>query len=207
LTVAEDPPLGDFNRVASAAMNEDTREWIRNHAGPIGVVFMVLGGVVLALIATFLFPTAGKTVMKVGAAVLVLAFAAFYAWAEFPLTPRKYSTVGTSTLTIGQQLKRTRALFQRIVMFVLVAWCVGVTLLAPNLTSAQRNGSAIVGGFALAFAGWLLVRNRLRCPLCGSDFKKERVAKLGRWSMDTRGTTELWDACPHCGVSFNEPTS
>jgi len=186
-------------------MKEDTREWIRNRAGLIGVALMVLWGVLAAVVATFLPPTASRTIVKASAAVSVLGFAAFYAWAQFPMAPRKQSTIGNSTPTIGEQLKRTTALFQRTVMLVAVAWCVGVTLLAPNLPAAKRNGFAIIGGMVLFLAGWLLVRSRLRCPRCGTDFKKERIAKLGRWSMDTRQSTELWDACPHCGVSFNEP--
>jgi hypothetical protein len=186
-------------------MKEETREWIRSHAELIGVAFMVLVGVVAAFIAAFLFPNVGKAVVTAGVAVSLLAFAGFYGWARFPMAPRTSSITGIPTLTIGEQLKRTHALFQRIMLLIGVAWCVGITLLAPNLTAAQRNGFAIVGGLVLAFVGWLLVRNRLLCPRCGTDFKKDRIAKLGRWSLDTRGTTELWDACPHCGVSFNEP--
>jgi ribosomal protein S27AE len=186
-------------------MKEETREWIRRRAELIGVASMVVGSVVAALVATLLFPNVGKTVVSAGVAVSVLAFAVFYAWARFPMAPRESSRTGIPTVTIGGQLKRTQALFQRIMLPALVAWCVGVTLMSPNLTSAKRNGLAIVGSLVMFVAGWLLVRNHLRCPRCGTDFKKERFVKLGRWSMDTRGVTELWDACPRCGVSFNEP--
>jgi rubredoxin len=51
----------------------------------------------------------------------------------------------------------------------------------------------------------LFIRNRLCCPRCGTDFRQERFAKLGRWSMDPRGAEELWESCPQCGVSFDEP--
>ena len=51
----------------------------------------------------------------------------------------------------------------------------------------------------------LFVKKRIRCPRCGTDFRKERLAKVGRWSLDLRMAADLWDACPHCGVSFNDP--
>jgi hypothetical protein len=174
-------------------MKEETRERIRSHAELIGVAFMVIAGLVAAFIASFLFPNVAKTVVTAGVAVSVLAFAGFYEWARFSMAPGKSA------------IARTHALFQRIILLVVVAWCVGVTLLVPNVTAAKRNGIAIVGGSMLFLVGWLRVRNWLLCPRCGTDFKKDRIAKLGRWSLDTRGTTELWDACPHCGVSFNEP--
>jgi ribosomal protein S27AE len=192
-------------RVPLAAIKEETRAWIRNRAGFIRVGFMLLGGILTAFVAVFLSPSASKTLLAAGVGVLMLAFAAFFAWARFPMPPRKASINGIPTLTISEQLKRTHALFQRIMLVVLVTWCVAVTLSAPKLTALQRNGTAAGGGLVLFVAGWLLVRYRLRCPRCGTDFRKERIAKLGRWSMDTRGTTELWEECPHCGVSFNGP--
>ena len=185
-------------------MKEETRDRIRSHAELIGVAFMLVAELVAAFIASFLFPNVAKTVVAAGVAVSTLAFAGFYGWTRFPIAPGK-SSIGIPIPTIGEQLKRTHALFQRIMLLVEVAWCVGVTLLVPNLTAAKRNGIAIVGGSMLFLVGWLLVRNWLLCPRCGTDFKKDRVAELGRWSLDTRGTTELWDACPNCGVSFNEP--
>lgn len=186
-------------------MKEETRERIRSHAELIGVAFMVVAGLVAAFIASFLFPNVAKTVVTAGVVVSMLAFAGFYGWSRFPMAPGNSSITGVPIPTIGEQLKRTHALFQRIMLLVGVAWCVGVTLLVPSLTAAKRNGIAIVGGLVLLLVGWLLVRNWLLCPRCGTDFKKDRIAKLGRWSLDTRGTTELWDACPHCGVSFSEP--
>lgn len=183
-------------------MKETTRAWIRKYAEIIGIGLMLLGGILTAFVAALLFPSAGKTVMASCVGVLVLVFAVFYAWARFPMPPNLFSKV--STLTISGQLRRTQAFFQRVMLVVLVAWCVAVTLLVPKLTATQRNGAAIVGSLVLSFVGSLFVRNRLRCPRCGTNFKKERIAKLGRWSMDFRGSTELWEACPHCGVSFNE---
>ena len=186
-------------------MKEETRERIRSHAELIGVAFIVIVGLIAAFIATFFFPSVAKTVVTAVVAVSMLAFAGFYGWARFPMVPWKFAIAAIQIPIIGEQLKRTHAFFQRIMLIVLVAWCVGVTLLVPNLAAAKRNGIAIGGGLMLFLVGWLLVCNWLLCPRCGTDFKKDRIAKLGRWSLDTRGTTELWDACPHCGVSFNEP--
>jgi ribosomal protein S27AE len=63
---------------------------------------------------------------------------------------------------------------------------------------------SIGGGVAVALIASLFIRNRLRCPRCGTDFREARLEKLGRWSFDSRGSAGLWDACPHCGVSFDE---
>jgi len=186
-------------------MKLQARGWARSHALLVGAALLFLGGTATAVIAALFFPHSGKVVINIGVAVLMLAFAAFYAWARFPISPRPLIAIGISTLSIGEQLSRTRALFQRIMVVSLVAWCLGVTLLGSHLTAAKRNGFVIAGAVLLSLAGGLLVRNRLRCPRCGTDFRKERIAKLGRWSMDTRRSTEIWDACPHCGVSFKEP--
>jgi uncharacterized C2H2 Zn-finger protein len=90
-----------------------------------------------------------------------------------------------------------------------MAWIATFVLIGTGFPLMQGQALGI-GGFAVLFAVmslivWLVIRSRLRCPRCEADFRAERVAKLGRWSMDTRGMTELWNACPRCGVSFNDP--
>jgi uncharacterized C2H2 Zn-finger protein len=86
----------------------------------------------------------------------------------------------------------------------MAAWVAVVTLFVTDISKIEQQTLAVGGCLTLFLIAWLFVRNKLRCPRCGSDFRKERIAKLGRFSLDTRGAADLWDACPHCGVSFND---
>jgi hypothetical protein len=131
--------------------------------------------------------------------------AALIARLRSPLTRLKPGLAGIPSVTIGEHLKRTSAYFQRIMAPLCAAWGAGVVLFVTGMSRIQQQALAIGGGVALFLIGSLFVRNQLRCPRCGTDFRKERIAKLGRWSGDNRGTSELWDACPRCGVSFNDP--
>jgi hypothetical protein len=117
--------------------------------------------------------------------------------------------MGPSARTIGEYLRRTRAYSWRFFILVAMVWIATVLLMGSGIPLMQRLRPGI-GGVAVLSAVmflivWLVIRSRLRCPRCGADFRQERFAKLGRWSFDTRGTGELWDACPRCGVSFNDP--
>lgn len=178
-------------------MGEATREWIRRHHHFIGVSL----GLFVAVIGILIFPHH----IAATVAVVSVLIAVFVAWARSPLARVKPSVAGIPGLTIGGHFKRTNAYFVRIMVPVTAAWVVVITLFLTGLSNYQRQGLAIGGAVMLSVVGALLLRNRLRCPRCGSDFRKERIAKLGRWSFDTRGTADLWDACPHCGVSFNDP--
>lgn len=48
---------------------------------------------------------------------------------------------------------------------------------------------------------------RVRCPRCGSDLKQLQSEQLGRMKRGTGKPWELWDSCPKCHVSFDEPYS
>lgn len=135
----------------------------------------------------------------IGACAVLLA--AFFAWATSSM-PRQTSAVSGLPETIGEHFKRKQTLFLRIAVPLCVAWVVVWTFYPAHLTKLQRNGPAIGGAVVLMIIAARLLR--IRCPRCHTDFSKERIAKVGRWSMDTRGTEELWDACPHCGVRFDE---
>jgi hypothetical protein len=178
-------------------VNEAFRDYIRGHSKPIGVGVMVLGGI----LASVFLP---RSLERVAIVALIVVFAVFYVWAEFPLPQWKPAE---HAMTIRRRLKRTRTIFQRIMVPVVVLWCASVTLYDTQQTELQRYALAVGGGSSLVWIAWLFAKDGLRCPRCGTDFKQERVAKVGRWSMDTRGAEDLWDCCPHCGVSFDEPST
>jgi hypothetical protein len=176
-------------------MRNATREYLRRYPRLTGVVFMIVGTVLAAI---FLPQSAAGPAM----AALIVLFSVYFAWAT-TVVP-KQPNVTAPSLTIRDHFKRTRGLFVRIGVPVVCAWCVGVELYPSTLTKGQRQAWAIAGGVVLMFAATLFIKDRFKCPRCGTNFKHERWAKLGRWSMDMRNPEEMWDSCPHCGVSFNE---
>lgn len=178
-------------------MRDSNREYIRRHGKLVGSGGMVLG---MVLSAIFL-PRSFQNVAVVG---LVVAFALFYVWAEHPLSR---SAEPGNSLTIRQQLKRTRALSLRILIPVVVLWVGYVTLYCDQLPALRRQALAIGVAVALMYIWLLFMKGSLNCPRCGTNFRQERIAKFGRWSMDARGTEDIWDSCPHCSVSFDEPYS
>jgi ribosomal protein S27AE len=176
---------------------EPTLGWVRRHATTIGVAFLALGTTLTAGLFS-------RRATSVAVAVLCVAFTTFYAWARTPLKRSESPVAGVPGLTIREHFKRTTALFVRIMVPIVAAWVTAFSLFETDMTKAHKQALSIGGGVAVLLIASLFIRNRLRCPRCGSDFRKARIAKLGRWSFDSRGSAELWDACPHCGVSFDD---
>jgi hypothetical protein len=93
--------------------------------------------------------------------------------------------------SIREHFKRTNALFVRIMVPIAGAWVAAITLFGTSMTKAHQQVLSIGGGVVVVLVGSLFIRNRLRCPRCGTDFRNERLAKLGRWSFDSRGSADL----------------
>lgn len=175
-------------------MDESKLDYIRRRHRAIGMACLVAG----AILAAILLPRHEQTFALV---VLMVLFAAFYAWATTSM-PRQTSAVSGLSETIGDHFKRTRTLHLRITVPICFAW-IGIALFYPSpLTELERFALAVGGGWVFMFMVHRM--SRAHCPRCHTDLWKERVAKLGWWSKDQRGPEELWDACPHCGVRFDE---
>lgn len=181
-------------------VKDSTREFVHRHAEVLGFVIFIVAMLIWAVV--FVLFKVPKSYGDIGSAVLIVAFVAFFIWGRTPLLKR--TTPGT-VLTIREHLRRTNAYSQRIIIPVAAAWIAGVVFYKSGLTKLQEQALSIAGAVVLVLVLYWMVRRRLCCPRCGSDFSKERIAKVGRWSFDTTGTEDLWDACPHCGVSFDEP--
>jgi ribosomal protein S27AE len=82
-----------------------------------------------------------------------------------------------------------------------------IELLYPGLTKLQSAAISFFSGILLGLLLTVFFRGRFKCPRCSADFRKLRLAQFGRFSTDRRIYWELWDACPNCGVSFDEPFS
>jgi hypothetical protein len=183
---------------------ETTLDWIRRHAITIGLSFLFLGTILTAGFSAFFAPQSGHRPMRATVAVLCVAFMAFYAWATTALKRSESPVAGVPGLTIREHLKRTTALFVRITVPLVGAWAAALSFFGTDMAKAHRQALGIGGGVATVLIASRLFRNRRRCPRCGSDFRKARFAKLGRWSFDSRGSADLWDACPDCAVSLDE---
>jgi hypothetical protein len=112
-----------------------------------------------------------------------------------------------TVVTIREHFQR----FQNRVSYMVVIGAVLVVALVdlryPHLTKLQNAAIAFLGGIALALLLLVFFRGRFKCPRCSADFRKLRRAQLGRFSTDRRMYWDLWDACPNCGVSFDESFS
>jgi hypothetical protein len=184
-------------------VKDSTREFFQRNAKPVGVAYIVVIAVITAVAGALLKLPNWYMGASVGFAVIT--FGVFFAWAQSPLSPVRRSSLGRPAPTIREHMKRTRAYFMRITVPIAIAWCVATTFYKGGLTPLQSQGVTIAGGLVIFGIAALFLRGRLNCPRCGSNFSKERIAKVGRWSFDTRGAEDLWDSCPHCGLSFDEP--
>jgi rubredoxin len=176
-------------------MNDAPFEYFKRHPKAAGVMFVGL------VVSTLVLP---RWAMPWIIGTYLVAFGTHYAWTSTTL-PKGTQTALGATFTIGDHLRRTRALYMRILLPIIIAWVAVTTFYPPTLTKDQRMLVGVAGGTLIAFLGFVMIKDKFKCPRCGSNFRKERIEKLGRFSTDKRGAEDLWDACPSCGVSFKEP--
>ena len=75
----------------------------------------------------------------------------------------------------------------------------------PNVSKQQFLAIGLVMGVVFGVVLTLLGHFLYRCPRCHADFRKLRIKQMGRWNRDGRFYWQIWDACPQCLVSFDEP--
>jgi hypothetical protein len=171
-------------------------DFIRRHPQFTGLTLLVLGAVLMALFVP-------RSLQKISSFGLLLGFTLFVFWAKTSSEKKQQRPAG-GIVTIADYFKRSRLLLTRAVGIPCIVWCVIVSF-DDQLSRGHQQIAAVSGGLVIACLGWLLFRDRFRCPQCGTNFRKERLEKLGRWTMDKRGTEELWDSCPNCHVGFQTP--
>jgi hypothetical protein len=181
-----------------------TQEWIRHHALVIGLAFVVVAELLTIIVAAVFFPHAGHLAVTISVMIVLVVFGAFLAWARTPALTRAQTD---APLTIREHFKRTSVLFRRIFVPIVMAWLGGFTLFATGMSNIERYAWIYGGVVAMCVIAFPFLRSRLICPRCGTNFQQERLPKLGRWSFGHRTAGEIWDRCPRCGVSFDEPYS
>jgi uncharacterized C2H2 Zn-finger protein len=107
-------------------------------------------------------------------------------------------------MTPRQLFQRRRKLFHRIAVPIAVALICAWVFTHPHRPRSQALLENLA--FGVVFAIVLIpIANRLfSCPRCGTSFRRYRIEKLGRFSLDMRSAEDLWDACPQCGLSFDQ---
>jgi asparagine N-glycosylation enzyme membrane subunit Stt3 len=177
-------------------MRDRIWKYFERYPAAASMIILIVGVILAAVFVP-------RPYQRIGTDACIALFVAVYAWASTPL-PK----VGPGVRpTIRQEFKRTRQLFIRFSVIAAVMLIICVEYFAEPLSGVERYVIDI-GAFLLMLAVvWPFIRKRFHCPSCGTNFKQARLAKVGRWTMDTRGAEDLWDRCPSCGVSFDEPSS
>lgn len=99
------------------------------------------------------------------------------------------------------RLKRLVLTISALILGVLIRWRY------QHVTRLQADVFLAVLLVPIFVALGLTPIGRCKCPRCGSDLKQLQAEQVGRMKRDTRKPWELWDACPNCHVSFDEPYS
>lgn len=179
--------------------------WVRRYGLLVALALLLPIVTAAAFLIVLLVPPAGRHfATQAFSAVFAVLLAVVFVCFQNPL-PQVSKTAGVPAPTIRERFGRTWAYHLRIIVPLMFIWATPIMVFLRGMPRMQQYALAIAGMFAIQVVGYLLVRKRLCCPRCGSDFRKERHAQLGRWSMDRRMPWVLWDACPNCGVSFNGP--
>jgi ribosomal protein S27AE len=114
-------------------------------------------------------------------------------------------------MTIREHYQRLFKRVKNVTVGVVVVLALAVLWFSPHLTGAQNARAAFLVGITIAGALLLALRGRFMCPRCGADLSKLRGQEARRthlgarlFGSDRRQFWDEWDACPKCGVSFDE---
>lgn len=155
--------------------------WVYNHASRQGL-FMVCG------IWLTLF----------GAALIVFVRSAI----SF-LGPR----ISPNSPTIREHFQRAHRLKRLVLTACALTLGVLIRWHYQRVTRLEADAFMAVLLIPIFIALGLTPVGRCKCPRCGSDLDQLQPEQLGRMKRGTRKPWELWDCCPNCHASFDEPYS
>jgi hypothetical protein len=108
-------------------------------------------------------------------------------------------------VTVRDLFRRRRTRRHRIVVPLGVVLTIAWVIAKPHQTRLQALEFGLVLAAVLIVILLPITKSLFSCPRCGTSFRKYRIGKLGRFSVDARPTEDLWDACPQCGLRFDAP--
>jgi hypothetical protein len=178
-------------------MKDTTREWLIRREKPIAVTFVVLVGIVAAIALP-------KEYMKYVIACIIVAIGVFVSWTRTQPAP----TIANPQISpsIREHMLRVHVWYVRTTVVLCIGWIAAAQVVwSSNAERGKFYLVGLAGALVITLLASLIARPYLRCPQCRTNFRKERIAKLGRFSRDPRSAAELWDSCPQCGISFDTP--
>ena len=108
-------------------------------------------------------------------------------------------------MSIREHMRRFHQRVTRITVIVGVVTVLLFTWRYPHASGTAHYELGAVMGVVIGVVLLFVFRGRFVCPRCGADFLKLRRKERGRFNFDTRMFWQIWDKCPHCGVSFDDP--
>lgn len=109
--------------------------------------------------------------------------------------------------TIREHFQRSHRLKRMVLAACAVILVVMVRWRYQDLTRVQADVFMAVLLVPIFIAVGSTAIGRVKCPRCGSDLKELQSEQPDRTKRGLRKPWELWDSCPKCHVSFDEPYS
>ena len=106
--------------------------------------------------------------------------------------------------TIRQHFERVQKNLTRVIVVAGAVLVLGLAFQFPHTSLSRSFLHAIGVVLALAIPGLVFTGFMYRCPRCGASFRKLRIKQLG-FRADPRMHWELWNECPRCRLSFDDP--
>ena len=111
-----------------------------------------------------------------------------------------------AAVTIREYFEGVYSRTVRTAIVVVIALAFLVRWRYPRLTRLEALIGLLIAGLILAPVLVLWFRRQFVCPRCGASFQRLRKQQFGRFSSGRwRKFWDLWNACPQCGVRFDDP--
>ena len=112
-------------------------------------------------------------------------------------------------MTIREHFQGVFNRIKNVTVVVAIVFACFLTWCSPKLTKPQYFAICFLFGIAIGCVLLLVMRRRFLCPRCSADLRKLRSQETRQAGLRGRfGDRQLlwvaWNACPKCGVSFDD---